>query len=147
MSLEPQAEPQSGQPVDSQANLLALGERRSLMDVWRVLTKQRLTILTVTILFVAAAAWHAFRTPPVYESVSRVEIKPNTMNGRSDRVIHGRPEHRVADRGAVIEERLGGCCKPLRASISSAGCAPYPEREEPASRRPPPKLPRTSATL
>src|SRR5208283_2746781 len=81
MSLEPQVGPQSGQPVDSQANFLALGERRNLMDVWRVLTKQRLTILTVTILFVAAAAWHAFRTPAVYESVSRVEIKPNTMNG------------------------------------------------------------------
>ena len=80
MSLEPQAEPKSGQQVDSQANFLALGERRSLMDVWRVLTKQRLTIFVVTILFVAAAAWHAFRTPPVYESVSRVEIKPNAMN-------------------------------------------------------------------
>jgi polysaccharide biosynthesis transport protein len=54
-----------------------LGERRSLMDVWRVLTKQRVTIITATILFLACAVWYAFRTPPVYESVSRIEIKPN----------------------------------------------------------------------
>ncbi len=80
MSLEVQAEPQSAQPVDSQANFLASGERHSLMDMWRVLTKHRLAILVVTTLFVAVAAWHAFRTPPVYESVSRVEIKPNAMN-------------------------------------------------------------------
>ena len=80
MSLEPQAEQQPAQPVDNQANVPAMGEHRSLMDVWRVLSKHRLLILVVTILFVAAAAWHAFRTPPVYESVARVEIKPNTMN-------------------------------------------------------------------
>jgi capsular exopolysaccharide synthesis family protein len=46
------------------------------MDVWRVLTKQRFTILTVTVLSVAVAAWYTFRTPPVYESVSHVEISP-----------------------------------------------------------------------
>lgn len=77
MSLEPQVEPQNGQPVEGRANALALSERRSLMDLWRVLTKQRLTILTVTIFFVAAAAWYAFRTPPVYESVGHIEIKQN----------------------------------------------------------------------
>jgi capsular exopolysaccharide synthesis family protein len=77
MSLEPKAEPQAGQPVESQTRNLVLGERRSLMDVWRVLSKQRFTILTVTVLSFAAAAWYAFRTPPVYETVSRIEIEPN----------------------------------------------------------------------
>ena len=49
------------------------------MDMWRVLMKQRLTILLVTLLSVAGATWHAFRTVPVYESVARVEIKPNAL--------------------------------------------------------------------
>jgi polysaccharide biosynthesis transport protein len=77
MILEHEAEPQSIPPVESPGAHLPIGDRRSLMDVWRVLTKQRFTILTVTILFLAAAVWYAFRTPPVYESVSRIEIKPN----------------------------------------------------------------------
>ena len=76
MSLEHQAEPQGGQPAESRAMVPPIGERRSLMDVWRVLTKQRFTILTVTVLSVACAAWYAFRTPPVYEAVSHVEISP-----------------------------------------------------------------------
>jgi len=79
MSLEPQAESQTGRPVDGRGNMLVLGERRSLMDMWRVLMKQRFTILAVTLLSVAAAAWHAFRTVPVYESVARIEIKPNVL--------------------------------------------------------------------
>ena len=77
MILEHEAEPQPIQPIEGPGARLAIGDKRSLMDVWRVLTKQRLTILTVTILFFAAAVWYAFRTPPVYESVSRIEIKPN----------------------------------------------------------------------
>jgi polysaccharide biosynthesis transport protein len=81
MSLEPKAEPQAGQPTDVPARTLALGERRSLMDVWRVLTKQRFTILTVTVFSFAAAAWYAFRTPPVYETVSRIEVEPNEFAG------------------------------------------------------------------
>ncbi|MGO8759788.1 MAG: GumC family protein [Terracidiphilus sp.] len=76
MSLEHQAEPQGGQQVENRAMVPPTGERRSLMDVWRVLTKQRFTILTVTVLSIAGAAWYAFRTPPVYESVSHVEISP-----------------------------------------------------------------------
>ena len=77
MPLEPKAEPQAGQPLESQPRNLVLGERRSLMDVWRVLTKRRFTILAVTIFSLSAAAWYAFRTPPVYETVSRIEIEPN----------------------------------------------------------------------
>jgi capsular exopolysaccharide synthesis family protein len=76
MSLENPAEPQGGQLVDGRGAAPIIAERRSIMDLWRVFTKQRFTILTVTILCVAAAAWYAFRTPPVYESVSHVEIAP-----------------------------------------------------------------------
>ena len=83
MSLEPQAEAQSGQPVENPSIIISRGER-SLMDVWRVLMKQRLTIVAVTLLSLAAAAWHAFRTPPVYETASRIEIKPNQMGNGSE---------------------------------------------------------------
>ena len=69
--------PRQGNPGEGQPRNLVLGERRSLMDVWRVLTKQRFTILAVTVLSFAGAAWYAFRTPPVYETVSRIEIEPN----------------------------------------------------------------------
>jgi succinoglycan biosynthesis transport protein ExoP len=85
MSFDLQAEPQMERPVDGRENMLVFNERRSLMDMWRVLTKQRFTILAVTLLSVAAAAWVAFRTAPVYESVARIEIKPNTL-ASSDQV-------------------------------------------------------------
>ena len=52
MILEHQAEPQPSQPVENRP-AVPFVERRSLMDVWRVLTKQRYTIITVTVLFVA----------------------------------------------------------------------------------------------
>src|SRR5208337_1321940 len=78
MSLEPQAGAQTGQPVENPATIILRGER-TLMDVWRVLMKRRLTILAVTLLSLAAAAWHAFRTPPVYETLSRIEIKAGGM--------------------------------------------------------------------
>jgi polysaccharide biosynthesis transport protein len=81
MILEHQPEPQPIQSTEPRLGNGPLGERRSLMDVWRVLTKQRFTIITVTILFVAAAVWYAFRTPPVYESVSRIEIKSDEFSG------------------------------------------------------------------
>jgi len=77
MSLEPEAGAQTGQPEEN-PTILATGER-SLIDVWRVLVKQRLTVLAVMLLSLAVAAWHAFRTPPIYETISRVEIKPNQM--------------------------------------------------------------------
>jgi capsular exopolysaccharide synthesis family protein len=80
MILEHQPEPQPIQSMEPRLGNGPLGERRSLMDVWRVLTKQRFTIITVTVLFVAAAVWYAFRTPPVYESVSRIEIKSDEFS-------------------------------------------------------------------
>ena len=78
MSLEPQAEAQSGQPVENPSIMISQGER-SLVDVWRVLVKRRLLILAVMLLSMAAAGRQAFLTPPVYETVSRVEIKPSQM--------------------------------------------------------------------
>ncbi|MFZ0339289.1 MAG: GumC family protein, partial [Terracidiphilus sp.] len=77
MSLEPQAGAQNGLPVENPTSIISIGER-SLMDVWRVLVKQRLIVVAVTLLSVAAAAWHAFRTPPVYQTSSRIEIKSNS---------------------------------------------------------------------
>ncbi|MGA3131739.1 MAG: polysaccharide biosynthesis tyrosine autokinase [Terracidiphilus sp.] len=82
MSFEPHAGPQAGQAIDSQSKILAIGER-SLMDVWRVLTKRRYAILSVTALCTALAVWHAYRTPPVYETSSTIEIKPSSLNNNS----------------------------------------------------------------
>lgn len=77
MSLELQPELPAGHPVQNRPIFDASGERLNLMDVWRVFLKQRLTILLVTLLFVAVAAYYVFRTKPVYESIARIEIKPN----------------------------------------------------------------------
>ena len=82
MSVEPQAGPQSGLPVESQSRIFGKGER-SLMDVWRVLSKRRYTVLTVTILCFAFAIWHAYHTPPVYETSSTIEIKPSALSNGS----------------------------------------------------------------
>ncbi|MGB0063014.1 MAG: polysaccharide biosynthesis tyrosine autokinase [Terracidiphilus sp.] len=82
MSLEPQAGPQPDRAADGQSKILGVGER-SLMDVWRVLSKRRYTILVVTILATALAVWHAYRTPAVYETVSAIEIKPSSLNSNS----------------------------------------------------------------
>ena len=78
MSLEPQSGAPTGPQVENPTTIISPAER-SLMDLWRVLMKRRLTIAAVTLLSLAAAAWDAFRTPPVYETVSRVEIKPNQV--------------------------------------------------------------------
>ena len=78
MSLEPQPESQAGQIARARATVVPSEDRLSLMDVWRVLMKRSFIILTVTAVFLAIAALYAFRTTPVYESVSRIEIKPNT---------------------------------------------------------------------
>ena len=53
------------------------------MDVWRVLTKRRYTVLVATILLTALAVWHAYRTPAVYETASSIEIKPSSLNNSS----------------------------------------------------------------
>lgn len=78
MSLEPQAGAPTGPPVEDSSSIVALGER-SLMDVWRVLMKHRLPIAAVLLIAIAGSVWIAFRTPPVYETSSRIEIKPSQM--------------------------------------------------------------------
>lgn len=82
MSLEPQAGSRPGPPAESQPRIFAIGER-SLMDVWRVLSKRRYTVIVVTILSTALAIWHAYRTPAVYETGSAIEIKPSSLNNSS----------------------------------------------------------------
>lgn len=77
MSFETKPELPAGKPLQHRTVLETAGERLTLIDVWRVLIKQRLTILLVTLLFVAIAGYHALRSSPVYESVARVEIKPD----------------------------------------------------------------------
>ena len=67
----------------------------SLMDVWRILMKRSFIILTVTVVSLAAAAIYSFRTKPVYESVSRIEIKPNATPN-------------VGLQGLIDEEGRGG---------------------------------------
>ena len=74
MSLDPQPESQTGQIARARAMIVPSEDRLSLMDVWRVLMKRSFIILTVTAVFLAVAALYAFRTKPVYESVSRIEI-------------------------------------------------------------------------
>ncbi len=78
MSLEPQPESQAGQIARARAMIVPSNERLSLMDVWRVLMKRIFIILAVTLICLAGATIYTFRTKPVYESVSRIEIKPNT---------------------------------------------------------------------
>ena len=77
MSLEPQPESQAGQIARARATIIPSEERLSLMDVWRVLMKRIFIILAVTAISLAGAAIYTFRTQPVYESVSRIEVKPN----------------------------------------------------------------------
>ena len=79
MSLEPQPEPQDGQSVRNQATIAPAEERLSLMDVWRTVMKQRWVILTVTVISFALATFYSFRTKPVYESFSRIEINTNNL--------------------------------------------------------------------
>jgi succinoglycan biosynthesis transport protein ExoP len=77
MSLEPQPDSQAGQIARSRATIVPSDDRLTMMDVWRVLMKQRFIILAVAFVSLATAAIYSFRTKPVYESVSRIEINPN----------------------------------------------------------------------
>lgn len=52
-------------------------ERLSFLALWRVMMKRRMIILVSTVIFFAAVGFYAFRTTPVFESVSRIEINPN----------------------------------------------------------------------
>jgi succinoglycan biosynthesis transport protein ExoP len=105
MSLEPQPESQAGQIARTRATIVPSDERLSMMDVWRVLMKRSFIILAVTAVFFAAAAFYAFRTQPVFESVSRIEIKPNAapnvgLQGLVDE------EERGEENGAILQTEI-----------------------------------------
>jgi capsular exopolysaccharide synthesis family protein len=77
MPLEQQPESQTG-PMAQEREMISPAEhQQSLMDVWRVLVKQRLIVLTVTAVCLAAAAVYSFRTKPLYQSTTSVEINPD----------------------------------------------------------------------
>ncbi len=76
MSVELQTAPQGLPAAERRMPIPSPGEQVSLLEVWRLLNKQRFVILVVTILSIAGAAWHAFRTQPLFESVGRIEIQP-----------------------------------------------------------------------
>lgn len=78
MSLTSQPESQLGQATRIETNMAPLEDRRSIIDLWRVLMKRRIIIIAVTVIVFAMAAIYVVRTKPVYESVSRIEINPNT---------------------------------------------------------------------
>ncbi len=79
MPLEPQSEQQSDRIAINPAMIAPPPERLSLMDVWRVVVKQRFIILAVTIISFAAATVYSFRTKSVYESFSRIQINPKSV--------------------------------------------------------------------
>src|ERR1035438_3796959 len=95
MTIDPQPESQAGQIARARATIVPSEDRLSLMDVWRGLMKRSFIILTVTVISLAAAAIYSFRTKPVYQSVSRIEIKPNATPN-------------VGLQGLIDEERGGG---------------------------------------
>jgi succinoglycan biosynthesis transport protein ExoP len=76
MSVELQTAPEGLPAVGRRMPPPSSGEQVTLMEVWRLLSKQRSIIFVVTILAVAGATWHAFRTQPLFESVGRIEIQP-----------------------------------------------------------------------
>lgn len=109
MSVELQAKPQVMPPAESRMlTPMSVGDRLTLMDVWRVLMKQRFVILAVTLLSLAAALWYALRTPPVYESVARIEIRPQeTPNVGLEQLIEqkqqGQPETALQTEMAILQ--------------------------------------------
>jgi capsular exopolysaccharide synthesis family protein len=95
MTIDPQPESQAGQTPRARTTIVPSEDRLSLIDVWRVLMKRRFIILTTAVVFLAVAAIYSFRTKPVYESVSRIEIKPNAAPN-------------VGLQGLIDEEGRGG---------------------------------------
>jgi capsular exopolysaccharide synthesis family protein len=104
MTIDPQPESQAGQIARGRAMIVPNEERLSLMDVWRVLMKRSFIILTVTAVFLAVAAIYSFHTKPVYESVARIEIKPNeTPNVGLQGLID---EQRGGESGSALQTEI-----------------------------------------
>src|SRR5579871_616163 len=84
MAYEVQVKPQVLPPSENRAVALASADDSfTIMEFWRVLIKRRLVVIAVTILSLAGALWYALRTTPVYESVSRIEIRPQEIGDES----------------------------------------------------------------
>ncbi len=102
MSLEPQPEPQGGQSARNQATIVPAEESLSLMDVWRTVMKQRWVILTVTVISFSVAAFYSFRTKPVYESFSRIQINTSNALKMGTLLEQGGNEDNSSDLGTEI---------------------------------------------
>lgn len=77
MSFELQTKAQGGPLAEGlPGNLPVAGERFTLMELWRVMMKQRSIIFVVTVLSFACSLWYALRTAPVFESSANIEIRP-----------------------------------------------------------------------
>lgn len=75
MSVELQTKPQGAQPAESVVQSMpAAGQRFTLMELWRVMMKQRYIVLAVTLLSLGLAFWTAVRRVAEYESSSEIEI-------------------------------------------------------------------------
>jgi capsular exopolysaccharide synthesis family protein len=105
MSLDSQPESQADHIARTRATIVPPEERLSLMDVWRVLMKRSFIILAVTAICLAGAAIYSFRTKPVYESVSRIEIKPNTSPNVGMQSLVDE-EERGPESGAALQTEL-----------------------------------------
>jgi capsular exopolysaccharide synthesis family protein len=68
-----------------------------------VLSKRRLTIVFVAILSLAAAAWYAFRTHPVYDSVSRVQINSNELSNPAPEVFFEDPTSKLETEMHILQ--------------------------------------------
>src|SRR5262245_36947927 len=49
----------------------------SIVDIWQVLVRRKVAILTVAAIIFCLAAAYAFLKTPVYEGVARVQIDPS----------------------------------------------------------------------
>jgi polysaccharide biosynthesis transport protein len=76
VQVKPQVQPLAESHVPTLVSGVPGGEVLTLVEVWRVLTKQRFIILAVTVLSLAGALWYAFTTPRLYESFASIEIRP-----------------------------------------------------------------------
>jgi succinoglycan biosynthesis transport protein ExoP len=104
MPIELETKPEGSPPAPGPAAFLPQGgQHMGLMDVWRVLMKQRLVILAVTLLSLAVATWYAFKTPPMYESVARIQIKPQQLSIRQTSPAPGEESTAIATAVRILQ--------------------------------------------
>lgn len=99
MSLESQKGSQKPTAEHQRTPIVTSSEQQSLMDVWRVLMKQRFTILAVMAISFIGSVIYSYRTKPIYESVSRVQIRPEA---RTKIGLQGLEEGAGGSAGATV---------------------------------------------